>query len=259
MDRILPSYKMQLVKKVIAAIDIKFTGKEVEYYLENWQEEVYDFGRTTNFVLFYSDRNNEYVDLDKTLNRVDGELLMKMAVDLGIETPDFIPSIPIFRNEIKSDYQFATRTFEKALRDAESDPDTACGLAVAALESIIKEIMSDSRITVQCRDKNDIVKLTEDILKAFNLMPSFNMVNELKTLGSGILTCTRALGEIRGDKSLLHGKKSGDIVINEPTCTYFVINCVSSIGYFLLNVYKSKYPQEVQSYTDLCEDGSLPF
>ena len=258
MDRILPSYKMQLVKKVIAAIAYNYPGKDAKYYLENWQEDCDDF-RRVNFGIVYSDRNNEYVDLDETLNRIDGDIIVKMAIDLGIETPDFIPSIPIFRNEIKSDYQFAARTFEKAFKDAESDPDTACGLAVAALESIIKEIMSDSRIAVRCRDKNDIVKLTEDILKAFNLLPSCNMVNELKALGSGIITCSKALGDIRGDKSLLHGKKSGDVVVDDPICTYFVINCVCSIGFFLLNVYKSKFPPETQPYTGLCEDGSLPF
>jgi len=56
-----------------------------------------------------------------------------------LETPDFIPCIPTFRNEIKSDYKTASATFEKAFRQIEEHPDIAIGLANSSLESIIKK------------------------------------------------------------------------------------------------------------------------
>ena len=31
--------------------------------------------------------------------------LLKVAIDMGVETPEYIPSIPTFRNEIKENYK----------------------------------------------------------------------------------------------------------------------------------------------------------
>lgn len=243
MDRILPSYKTELEKKVRSAVDSKYQGRDATYYFENWHEEYDDFGNG-NFILWYSDNNREYLDLDATIHSMDGELLLKVAIDLGLETPDYIPSIPIFRNELKTCYQFASRTFEKAYRELETDPDTACGLAVSALESIIKEILNDSRITIKCRDKSDITKLIDDILKAYSLLPNSQNINEVRTLVSGLQKCATAMREIRGDKSTLHGHKNGDIVITDPASAYFVVNAVASVGLYLIQVYKKNYPPE---------------
>ena len=241
MDRILPSYKTDLEKKVRTAIESKYNGRDATYYLENWHEVYDDFGNC-NFNLYYNDSNRQYLDLDATLHRMEGELLLKIAIDLGIETPDYIPSIPIFRNELKCSYEFASRTFEKAYREIESDPDTACGLAVAALESIIKEILQDDRITIQCRDKEDIHKLMDDILKAYSLLPSNDILPEIRILVSGLQKCATAMGNIRGDKSSLHGHKTGDIVISDAASVYFVINAVCTIGLYLIQVYRKQYP-----------------
>ncbi len=69
---------------------------------------------------------------------MDGETLIKIAIDLGVDTPDLIPSIPFFRNEIKAEYPTASQAFEKAYKEIEENPDIAIGLVNSALESIIK-------------------------------------------------------------------------------------------------------------------------
>lgn len=255
MDKISPSYKMNLVRNIQDVLVTKYTGREITFYIQNWQE-IYDNFGNCNFDISYSDQNCEYIDIETTLHGIDGETLLKMAIDLGVETPDYIPSIPIFRNEIKSSYRYASRTFEKAFKDVESDPETACGLAVAALESIIKEIMSDSRILIQCRDKNDLYKLTEDILKAFSIVPSTEVIPELRTLGSALMKSAKALSDIRGDKSALHGHKTGDILISNPTSAYFIVNSISSLGLFLNGVYKQLFPPTIQLDQN---DEELPF
>ena len=75
-----------------------------------------------------------------------GSDLLRIAIDLGVDTPDFIPSIPAFKNEMKSSYKTAYDTFAKAFKQVEEDPNTAIGLANSALESIIKEILKDARM-----------------------------------------------------------------------------------------------------------------
>lgn len=39
MDKILPSYKMDMEKKVRIALDNKYQGRDATYYLQNWFEE----------------------------------------------------------------------------------------------------------------------------------------------------------------------------------------------------------------------------
>lgn len=52
--------------------------------------------------------------MTSTLHTIDGETLIKIAIDLGLETSDFMPSIPLFKNELNSSYENASLTFEKA-------------------------------------------------------------------------------------------------------------------------------------------------
>ncbi|MBD5175604.1 MAG: abortive infection family protein, partial [Bacteroidales bacterium] len=78
--------------------------------------------------------------------------------------------------------------------------------------------------------------------KAYALLPNSENITEVRTLVSGLQKCATAMGEIRGDKTLLHGHKSGDIVISDPASAYFVVNAVTSIGLYLIQVYKKLYP-----------------
>ena len=110
---------------------------------------------------------------------MDGELLLKIAIDLGIDTPDFIPMIPTFKNEIKGSYDTANSTFDKAFKLIYEDPSTAIGLANSALESIFKHILSDTRISINW-NKND--------------------------------TLCQSIEKLRSDKTLFHGKQNEDII-----------------------------------------------
>jgi hypothetical protein len=87
----------------------------------------------------------------------------------GVDTPDFIPSIPTFKNEIKSEYKTAYDTFQKAYKQIETDPSVAVGLANSALESIIKEILKDNRIASKATGGETLYKLASIILREFNL------------------------------------------------------------------------------------------
>ena len=123
--------------------------EDVANYLDKWHI-VYDcYGDNENFYFFYKDEERKKLDVKKTLHHIDGETLLKIAIDLGVETPDYIPSIPVFKNELKSSYETASQTFEKAFKNVEEDPSLAVGLANSALESIIKEILKDDRIDVE--------------------------------------------------------------------------------------------------------------
>ncbi|MCO5267602.1 MAG: abortive infection family protein [Brumimicrobium sp.] len=262
-ELISPKYQMKLVSDVENALWEQFDSSKyynVERYLEKWQifedrrtETGFNLGWTPQFEI--KKQEGDKIDLKSTLHSMDGETLLKVAIDLGVDTPDFIPSIPTFKNILKVNYSTALDTFNKAYKQIESDPSTAIGLANSALESIIKEILKDNRISSKIQGNETLYKLTGIILKEFSLTNS-EAVKEIKTIGSSLLAINQSIEKLRSEKTTFHGKTTEDYVINDPMYSFFVINSVTTIGFFLNSYYKTKYPKidETESYED-----NLPF
>jgi len=256
-DLISPKYQMKLVKSVEAAIWTEYKSyKEVEIYIKKWHESEWDInGGWENFEIVYKDNDEKNIDLLTTLHNMNGEVLLKVAIDLGVDTPDFIPSVPTFKNVIKSEYINAYDTFNKAYKLIETDPSIAVGLANSALESIIKEILKDERINLKLKGGETLYKLTTLILKEFNLSNN-ELPIEIKTIGSSLLAINQAIEKLRSEKTIFHGKTNDDYLINDTLYTYFIINSVTTIGLFLNSYYKRKF-----SILDLfiSNDDELPF
>lgn len=255
-ELISPKYLMKLIQNIKEAIWVEYPSyKEVMFYIEKWHEEKEDLNYFwENFTI--ATKENGDIDLLSTLHKMEGNLLLKVAIDLGIETPDFIPSIPTFRNEIKSDYKTAYATFEKAYKQIETHPDIAIGLANSALESIIKEILLDDRISCKIKRTETLYELTSEILKAFHLYPDSDMPIEIRTMGSSLMAVNQSIEKLRSEKTNVHGKTDDDYVITDPIYTYFVVNTVVTIGLFLNSFYKNKFPKQmIEQETD----DRLPF
>lgn len=260
-----PKYRMKLVEEVENALWDMFTTSKyynVEKYLEKWQ--VYDDRYTnTGYHIGWApqfeirkQKKADSIDLKSTLHSIDGETLLKIAIELGVDTPDFIPSIPTFKNVLKADCQTAYDTFVKALKLIDNDPSLAVGLANSALESIIKEILKDDRIASKISGGETLYKLTTIILKEFNLKND-NLPTEIKTIGSSLLAINQAIEKLRSEKTNFHGKTTDDYLINDPIYTYFVVNTVTTVGLFLNSYYKTKFPKPTPA--PLVDDDGLPF
>ncbi len=249
---------MQLVKSVELAIWEEYKSyKEVLIYILKWYAgEVDNWGNVQyeNFQIAYKPSND--IDLFQTLHNMNGEDLLKVAIDLGVDTPDFIPSIPTFKNELKSSYKTAFDTFDKAFKYIETDPSLAIGLANSALESIIKEILKDECFSVKLKGGETLYKLASVILKEFKISGE-NHPGEIKTIANSLLSASQAIETLRSEKTNFHGKTTDDLLIQEPIYAYFVLNAVATVGVFLNSYYKTKYPKAVEFiYPD---DDDLPF
>ena len=258
MNGISPRYQMSIVQNINDRLfELYKSYEDVANYLDKWHI-VYDcYGDNENFYFYFKDEERKKLDVKKTLHHIDGETLLKIAIDLGVETPDYIPSIPVFKNELKSSYETASQTFEKAFKNVEEDPSLAVGLANSALESIIKEILKDDRIHVDWNEKDTLSNLVKSICKAFKLTTDSEMPNEIKTISSSLLNACKAIDDLRSDKTIFHGKMDSNYVVTEPLYAYFIVNAVSTIGLFLLNFYKLKFPQIVKP--DIEDFNELPF
>ena len=258
MKEISPRYQMSIVQNINDRLfELYKSYEDVANYLDKWHI-VYDcYGDNENFYFFYKDEERKKLDVKKTLHHIDGETLLKIAIDLGVETPDYIPSIPVFKNELKSSYETASQTFEKAFKNVEEDPSLAVGLANSALESIIKEILKDDRIDVEWNEKDTLSNLIKNICKAFKLTTDSEMPNEIKTISSSLLNACKSIDDLRSDKTIFHGKMDSNYVVAEPLYAYFIVNAVSTVGLFLLNFYKLRFPQIVKPVIEDIDD--LPF
>ena len=258
MNGISPRYQMSIVQNINDRLfELYKSYEDVANYLDKWHI-VYDcYGDNENFYFYFKDEERKKLDVKKTLHHIDGETLLKIAIDLGVETPDYIPSIPVFKNELKSSYETASQTFEKAFKNVEEDPSLAVGLANSALESIIKEILKDDRIDVEWNEKDTLSNLIKSICKAFKLTTDSEMPNEIKTISSSLLNACKAIDDLRSDKTVFHGKMDSNYVLTEPLYAYFIVNAVSTVGLFLLNFYKLRFPQIVKPVIEDIDD--LPF
>jgi len=247
---------MKLVKEVADAIWAEYKSYvDVEHYIEKWHISYGAYDNDQNF--YISRKANQTIDLENTLHGIDGETLLKIAIELGVDTPDFISSIPIFRNAIKSEYVTASLTFEKAFRQIETHPDIAIGLVNSALESIIKEIFKDKRIQTKPKDGKTLYDLTSDLLKEFQLYPGSDVPSEIKTIGSSLLAVSQGIEKLRSEKTSLHGKTNDDYIVEDSIYTYFVVNSVATVGLFLNSFYKKKFPPTVEVLKN--ESIDLPF
>lgn len=230
---------MQLIATTAIKMEEEFPAPEDgKRYLEKWQD---DYG--INGSDFYIE-NGEFgkPNYEATLHSISNhEKLLKIAIDLGVETPDFIPSIPKFRNEIKSSYKNAHKIFEKAFKDIEEDPATAIGLANSTLESIIKEIIKNEHVNVGYDEKDTLQKLTKKILNAFKLTKQASIHRDILNISSGLLTVSLGIENLRSSKTGMHGKTSEDYMVNDSMYAYFIVNSVCTVGLFLKSYYEKMY------------------
>lgn len=243
-EKISPKYLMDLVSKIEKKIWLQYTSyKNALYYIEKWYEFHDDQNYSwENFRIVKKDTGD--IDLLSTLHGIDGETILKIAIDLGIETPGFIPCTPQFKNTLKETYSSAFDSFEKAIKQIDEHPDVAIGLANSTLESIIKEIMHDVRIVINSSDKMTLYELTNCILKEFKLFPNKELPEEIMKIGSSLIQINQNIEKLRSNKTDLHGKTSIDYKITDSMYAYFVVNSVTTVGLFLDSYYKSKYPKE---------------
>ena len=182
---------------------------------------------------------------------------MKIAIDLGIETPGFIPSIPTFKNEIKSTFNTASEIFEKAFRAVDSDPNEAIGLANSALESIILEILKDSRVGVEYKKNATIKELVTNLVKFFKSDPEFP--SECKPLVNSFTTIATEIENLRSNHTFSHGQTDEDYIVRDAIYSSFVVNSISTVGLFILNYYKDRFPKVVGEGVEEIDDDTLPF
>lgn len=274
-NRLSHSYVMDLIDTISETLFKKYqTYKKVEQYLKRWQKIVryeqdgYYNERYPifNFELIYKDETGEKIDAINTLNQLDDELIIQMAIDLKIEVIGVIYSIAKIEGLDKTDYRQAKIIFDDAVKRVYDKPDEAIGLANSALESIIKHILEQGKLNVKYKKNDTLYNLTQTILKGLGYFPSKDTENNIKQIGSSFLNTAQAIESLRSEKTKFHGKDSSQNIIEDPLYACFIVNSVATLGNFLISFYEKKYTDKLDTkvienseLNDLIPDDEIPF
>lgn len=264
-----PRQVMKIIDLVEKEIWKKYKSyKNVLRYIKRWQQEIWDIEGTGwngyngfNFEIVLQGKSED-IDLSKTLDNMEDDLLFQVAVDMGVEIPNIIYAVPEIIRITANDYQDVHRVFESAFKKVYEDPSNAVALANSALETIVKRILQD--IKVDYNKKDTLYKLSLTILKEFKFPFDKNEdigdLAEVRNIGSGLVKVSQAIENIRSKYTKeTHGKLQEDYIIDNPLYAQFVVNSVSCVGLLLLNFYEQKYKVE-ETEDDLVDlDEEIPF
>lgn len=244
-----PKYIMSLINIIDKTIWDQYTSyEEVNFYIQRWHEQDENNWNWENFIIKYKDSSNTKIDLKATLHQISSDIIIKIAIDLGIDTPGFLPAIPKFKNVLKDHNQSAYQNFDRAIKNSYEHPDIAVALASSTLEGLIKTILSSDTFA----DKADAIKnkslskLVSAIIKEFGFDDKTKCPQEIITLASQLRSIGGTIDNLRSDKTTAHGKTADEYIVDDPLWASFVVNTSATVGLFLWEYFEKKYKPNIK-------------
>lgn len=242
-EDISPLYMQRLKNEVREALLKMFgssSSRDLSQYIERWYES--DDFRYENFHIYEIDSGG--IDLDSTLADMDNRTLMKIAADIGVQTPGLIPCIPLFTNILSENNGRALNNFERAVKSAYDDPDQSVALASSTLEGLFKTILSQSENgETKGTNNKSLEKLTKSVVQVLVDEDSTDCPKEIVTIASQLRGLGSSIDALRSDKSTAHGKTDEDYVIDDPLWAELIVNTTATLGIFLWRLHMRKTNQ----------------
>ena len=252
-----PKYMMGLIARVEKKLFDDFgDNSDIDYYLQKWVEQ-WDYWNNNFDIARNIDGD---VDVRRTLHGMPPDVLIKIAIDLGIETPGMLPSIPMFQNTLKDQNPNAQENFERAIKNVGSHPDDAVALANSTFESVLKTIVADGGLDLTSEAiSRDVGKaLSNKVIPALGFASGKEAPKAVNRLASSLLGMASAVSDLRNDKSSAHGSAPDDYVIDDPLWAELVVNATAAVGLFLWEFY-SKTKLIAEPTQEALDFGDIPF
>lgn len=206
--------------------------RQVEEYVRRWREDNGSFWE--NFCVFEKDG---HIDLGRTLAGMPNDILIKMAADIGVETPGMLPCIPIMKNILNQNNTNAYANFERAVKDVYDHPDQSVALAASTLEGLFKTILQNSDPSIRVKNLS-LSDLTGKVVKQLIGDCDTSAPQEIRTLASQLRGLGSTIDDLRSDKSTAHGKAAGDYVVDDGLWAETVVNATATLGLLLWRLYE---------------------
>lgn len=256
--KISPLYMQRLKNQVESALWNLFDEskyKQVEEYVRRWHED--DGNLWENFFIY--EKDDHHIDLGRTLVEMPNDVLIKIAADIGIETPGLLPCIPMIKNILGETNANAYVNFERAVRNVYDYPDQSVALAASTLEGVFKTIIQNVDQDASVGNLS-LSKLTSKVVKELVDTCDSSTPQEVKTLASQLRSLGNTIDNLRSDKSTAHGKAPGEYVVDDSLWAETVVNVSATLGIFLWRLYERRTGREAEPSGQVpvdCED--IPF
>lgn len=250
-EDISPRYMMKLISEVEQALWDEFETsryKNVGLYIEKWHKSegtppnYNDYEE--NFEIFWQDEHRTKIDLSTTLHRMPKEIVIRIATDLGVPTPGFLPVVPEkFKNVLTEINQNACHNFERAIRDVYENPGNSVTLAASALDGTIKTILEHKKLQELKAETSgkSLRKQAQLITGRLSEMSNTECPQEIITLCGQLRGIGQTIDDLRSNKATAHGKLGEEYVIDEPLWAALVVNTCATVGIFLWELFNNKY------------------
>lgn len=255
-ENLSPLYMQRLKNRVEEAMWNAFDNskyRQVGEYVARWHRDYNSFSE--NFTIF---EKEDHIDLSRTLAEIPNEILIKMAADLGVETPGLLPCVPVMRNILRESNSNALSNFERAVKEVYEYPDESVALAASTLEGLIKAILRD--LDSDASSKNySLSKLTNRVVGEIIAAHDPSAPQEIKTLATHIRGLGSAIDDLRSDKSTAHGKGPEEYVVDDSLWAEAVVNATATLGILFWRLHERKLAESDDAVSAFVSDDDIPF
>lgn len=142
------------------------------------------------------------------------------------------------------DFDTVTRDLERALDNADKDPEDAVTSACAVVESVCRSILVELGVPLPA--KRDVQSLFKEVRKHLSLDPGGTFAGEvaedMRLTLSGVIQCVQGIGNLRTHGGDAHGRERGFKRHIDARIARLAIHTASAAALFLIETWQLRHP-----------------
>lgn len=141
-------------------------------------------------------------------------------------------------------FDTVTRDLDRALANADTDPEDAVTSACSVIESVCRSIIVELGVTMP--PKKDIQSLYKTVRDELGLNPGSSFRDEIaddvRTVLSGLASCVQGVGSLRTHGGDAHGRERGFSRRIDARIARLAIHAAGAAALFLIETWQLKHP-----------------
>lgn len=142
------------------------------------------------------------------------------------------------------DFDTVSREIDRALQNAETDPEDAITAACSIIEGICRSVLVE--LSIDLPKKRDIKSLYRAVRDPLNLSPDRSdlqaeAADDIRTILGGLATVVEGIGSLRTHVGDAHGRERGYKRV-DTRIAKLAVHSASSISLFIIETWQRKYP-----------------
>jgi hypothetical protein len=145
------------------------------------------------------------------------------------------------------DFDTVSREIDRALRNAEHDPEDAVTAACSTLEAVCRSILVELDLPIP--DKKDIAGLVRAVQEPLNLSPGRSdlpkeIAEDVRQILGGLTTAARGIGALRTHGGDAHGRERGRRAV-DARIARLAIHAASTVALFLIETWEHQQKRQL--------------